>query len=442
MGQDGPVRNCQNAGGMKHSLIIMFCALVVVPVPAAFCQVSGFGSLAYGYHESPLNNYENIPDRLTQGYIELNALRESPQTRLGLGYVGGYTGFETFNDRNYYEHSLTGSITTTLNKRVMSRPSTPVRVSDDTTGEDQESTPATDFTINSLLFALKASARHDKLEHRDFDNYAGELLVAYKPAIGRNARLSVTNTAGYRNYTRLPELSNITESLAARLGRRVGGTLEFGIQATGGLKYYTSAVYDTALFESQRTYVQQASGKGKGGAKLLVPSSKQILISPGTSRSFQISPGVYLTETWSQGSFQSEILYRNNLGTATRYLAQYVNTTFLSEDIYNDHFSYGGPGIRMLYRQQLPWGFRSSLNVEGDRKEFSAPALDLEGAQIADRRLDNRVFAEWELSHSIHLSGNLDLDVTVTTSYIRNQSNDNYNDFSAFSVATSMGIGF
>ena len=427
---------------MKRTLFFGFCTLLAVPVPASFSQVSGFGSLAYGYHGNPLNNYENTPDRLTQGYVELNALRESSRTRLGLGYVGGYTGFETFNDRNYYEHSLTGSIATTLNKRVRSRAVDERKAANDSTSEDLESPPATDFTVNSILIALKGSARHDKSEHREFDNYAAELLVAYKPTFGRSGRLSVTNSVGYRNYTHLPELSNITESIAARLGRRVGESLEFGIQATGGLKYYTSAVYDTSQFESQRTFKQQANGKGKGGAMLLVPSAKQILISPGTRGSFQVSPGVYLTGNWAEGSFQSSIVYRHNLGTSTRYLAQYVNTTFLSEDIYNDHFSYAGPEIRMTYRQQLPWGFRSSLNVEGQRKEFSAPALDLEGTQIANRRLDNRVFTEWELSHPIHLSGDLDLDVTVTTAFVRNQSNDDYNDFSAFSIAASIGIGF
>jgi hypothetical protein len=254
--------------------------------------------------------------------------------------------------------------------------------------------------------------------------------------------ISVTNNTGYRSYTHLPELSNLTEWLQSRLGRRASGALEFGVEAMAGVKYYTSAVYDTALFESKRTFVEQASGKGKGGAKLLVPSAKQILITPGARRSFQVAPGVYFSKSWAEGSFQSEITYRHNLGTSTRYLAQYVNTTFLSEDIYNDHFSYTGPEIRMICRQLLPWGFRSLLNVEGLRKEFSAPALDLEGTQIANRRVDNRVFTEWELSHAIHLSGNLDMEITVTTTFARNQSNDEYNDFSAFSIAASMGIGF
>ena len=427
---------------MIRTVLIGLCTLLAAQVHPALGQPGAYGSVSYGYNQSPLNNYEHISDRLTQGYIDLHAVRESPQTRLGAVYVGGLMVFDRFSDRNYYEHSLTCSYTTKLGARGRPKRNVVDRAADDTSAAAEEPPATADFGTNAIAFALKGSARHDKSEHREFNNVGGEFTVAYKPFAGRMNRGSVTGIVGYRSYTYLEELSNITGALATRFGRRLSESLELGFQVTGGIKYYPSALYDTSLFEAQRTFVESATGKGKGGAKLLVPSSKRILISPASRRSFQVAPGFYLSGSWPEGSVQSEILYRHNLGTRTRYLAQYANTTFLSEDIYNDHFSYAGPEGRVVYRQQLPFGLRSTVNGEAQKKQFTAPALDLEGTQIADRRADNRLYVEWELARSIHIAGDLDLEIALTTAYLRNQSNDDYNDFSAFSVATSFGLGF
>ena len=86
------------------------------------------------------------------------------------------------------------------------------------------------------------------------------------------------NDIGVRSYGNLAELSNVTEHLTLQLGRTTRSGLTAGVVASGGLKYYTSDLYDTTLYESARTYVEKNNGKGKAGAKLIVPSDKKILV--------------------------------------------------------------------------------------------------------------------------------------------------------------------
>ena len=115
----------------------------------------------------------------------------------------------------------------------------------------------------------------------------------------------------------------------------------------------------------------------------------------------------------------------------------------LTEDIYNDFFSYEGPEGKIVYRQSLPLGVQSILTCSVARHTFGAPALDLNGN--GDRQANRTDVHPRSISGyratSISAAG-LGLDLAVSAGVTRNQSNDEYNDFGLWQVGVSVGVGF
>jgi hypothetical protein len=430
--------------------ILRGCAVALAWVAgsvSASAQLSGFASASYGYHRNPLYNYETIPDQLRQSYLELQYAHPLGNGTISAGYVSGLMIFNTFTDRNYYEHN--GRIVFQQAFGSVPRPPRIVKPESEDgadenveeEGEEEEGQTDRDSVRSYLDVAARLGGRHDKTAFREFDNVGTSLAASYRFRIG-SMFMRIHNGIGTRSYVNLTELSNITDVLSIQFGRISPGGLTFGLLAQGGIKHFTSDTYDTTQFEATRTYVEKNSGKGKAGAKLIVPSEKDILVNAATTTSSQLSAGIFTGSSWSSGSLMVDLLYRYNLGSGTRYLAQYANTSMLNEDIYNDFFSYNGPSSHIVFRQILPLRLQSIITVDVSRKQFSAPALSLNGDAIADKRIDIHTSAELWLSRYFELPGGLGLDVALSAGAVRNQSNDDYNDFSLSQVGVSMGIGF
>ena len=141
------------------------------------------------------------------------------------------------------------------------------------------------------------------------------------------------------------------------------------------------------------------------------------------------------------GKLESRILYRYNPGTSVRFLVQYANTTVLSQDIYNDYFSYGGPELDAALRQRLPLLLQLSVVVQADRRRYLAPALDLGGELTSAQRTDLRGTAEVTLSRSFPIDDAWSFDVSFIAGMIRNQSDDAYNDYALTYYSLGIGIG-
>ena len=423
--------------------LIAFGTLMVVPARAQF---NGFASASYGYHSDPLYNYETIPDQLRQGYLELQYAVPAGTGKLTAGYVAGLMVFNTFTDRNYLEHS--GRISY---QNAFGVPRPPPRKlppdpdaegEDAATEEDAEEAPVDpDSGRVYLNLQLRASARHDKVAFREFNNTGAGFTAVVRMPVG-GFFLRVMNDVGMRSYANLPELSNLSEHLTLQVGRAARSGWIGGLMASGGFKYYTSELYDTTLYESTRTYVEKNSGKGKAGAKLIVPSEKKILVNAATTTSWQIAGGGFAGATWTGGSVGFDVLYRHTPGVGTRYLAQYVNSSMLTEDIYNDFFSYEGPEGRLVYRQTLPLGVQSILSCSIARHTFAAPALDINGVEIGGNRTDIHSVADLWISRYFDIGAGMGLDLAVSAGVTRNQSNDDYNDFGLWQVGLSAGVGF
>ena len=417
-------------------------ALCLMASDRAVAQLSGFVSASYGYHRNPLYNYEMIPDQLRQGYVELQYAHPVGAGAITAGYVGGLMIFNTFTDRNYYEHNGRVAYRQAFGTLARRAASAGIDTEEEEQEEEEDVEPADRDSVRSYLdIAAQFGARHDKAVFREFDNVGGSLTGAYRFRIG-GLYLRIHNDLGVRTYANLTELSNLSDVLSVHLGRFSQGGVTSGVMIQGGIKHFTNDVYDTTRFESKRTYVEKDNGKGKGGAKIVVPSDKEILVNATTTTSSQLAGGVFAGSSWTSGSWTAELLYRFNTGSGTRYLAQYANSSMLNEDIYNDFFSHDGPSSRIILRQSLPFGLQSVVTMEVMRKHFAAPALSLNGDQIAENRIDLQGSAELWLSRYIELPGGFGLDVALSAGVARIQSNDDYNDFSLIQCGIHLGIGF
>ena len=412
-------------------------ALLVVVAGSLHSQFSGYVSGTYGFHQNPMYNFERLGDQVKQSYTEINYDDNGETAGMKFGYVSGLMIFNRFAERNYYEHALSANYS-----RAFLSGETARQNENDFAAESDENGIPLDSSGTHLLVGLKVSARHDKESYKEFDNLGSTFIGSFRVGVGDKAVVRITNVLEYRRYVYLAELSNMTEVLSLQLGVSPGTALDYGLRIGGGVKHFTTSVYDTAKFEAVRTYTEKPGGKGKGGAKLKVPSSKQLLINPGSDNIFQFTAGAYVLTRWENGSLGTELLYRRNPGRPSRYLAQYVNTSILNEDIYNDHFSYEGPEARLRCTQRVPLGLQSIVTIAHQRKRFGAPAVNLLGTEVAGDRIDLRSSIELYLSKYVDLTEALGLDIAISAEVVRNQSNDEYNDYALFQFSVSVGIGF
>ncbi|QQS36478.1 MAG: hypothetical protein IPM56_00570 [Ignavibacteriales bacterium] len=402
--------------------------LVILCHVSSFAQLSLYGSASYGYYQNPLYNYQELDDQLKQTYTELNYSTAFDHSKLNFSYISGLVLFNRFEDRNYYEHNLTSKYL--------------FEFKDDELSEENTQTVSTDSISPLLTLAVRVGGRHDKDIFKDFNNFGTSALAGYRFMISDDYYFELTNTFGFRDYSNITVLSNITDILNLQIGNKTNSSFNYGLNLSGGFKYYTESIYDTSKFEVERSFTIKYSGKGKTGAKITVPSDKEILISPFAKGTSQFVADIFMKTNWGANSFQTNFLYRYNPNTLVRYLAQYANTTFLTEDIYNDIFSYEGLEIRSALIQKIFYDIEVKLDLSIQQKLFGAPALDLVGTELADQRIDLRSCTELYISRYFNLSDNLGMGIAISSGFVRNQSNDAYNDFSSYYISLSMGFGF
>jgi len=455
-------------------------ALMVCLSSNVFPQFSFYGNTSYGFNKNPLGNFEKKSDQLRQSYLEMNYLKDFQSSSLSLSYISGLMLFNQLKDRNFYEHNVFAKYNLRLTEKKLPKEEparqTPLQTKDTLenedaskanasetessetevaeneaaeteTAEEEDASPESvmeDSSATYLSFIAQAGARYDKDAFKEFDSFGTGLTVSYKTRPGDMFCLRITNSGGLRNYTYISELSNLTDQLLLQLSNKYNGSYQYGVTLSGGIKYYTQSVYDTTKFESKRSFNQKSQGKGKLGSKITVPSSKQILLEPQADGTTQFTAGIFFNKNWeSQTTLKTSFLYRYNPKTLTRYLAQYANTSMLSEDIYNDFFSYKGFEAKLSAGQPLPWKMQISAEYNFQQKNFEAPALNLEGVQISNKkRKDLYNSFDVFLSKNFTFFEGLDIDLMLGTGLQRNQSNDSYNDFSSYNLTGTIGIGF
>ncbi len=407
--------------------------LVMLVVSTVSAQWGGYLSSTQGYNTNPLYNYDERPDQLNQGYLELKWGAGEEISRVQVMYVGSLMLFNQIGDRTYYEHFLQGDYLHRFPTREWK-------------GQNGEPPSDETFVGNTLSLRAKFGARHDREAFREYDNVGGTVTGSIKFMSARTSFTLLTNELGFRYYVYVPELSNVLDLLTAKIGGPLGGGIEGSVFAAGGIKHFTTGTFDsTSLFE---TYTTPGNGNGKGkGAGNSSPgqgSQKKggVVVNPSTANAFIIDLGGELGSTWGSGSLLAVARIRVNLSDSARYVAQFANTLGLSEDIYNDFFSYQGPELKLTFRQQLPLRLSLQLSGEMARRTYLAPAFDLAGNALPGNRVDTRFSGEFYLSRYVELTDAVGFDLALSGGALSNRSNDEYNDYTVFTIALGVGIGF
>lgn len=404
--------------------------LALLVSAAGEAQVSGYASSSYGYHSNPLSNYAMAPDHTLQGYWQLDYVRPSPAFDVTIGYLGGLMSFRDLAPRNYYEHRLTIGITQRY-----------PYAAEHAEGEDDEPP----FRGNTLDLGARMSARHDRAEYRQFDNWGGDIVGTYTRGAGTLSSVAFSNETGLRRYANVPELDNLTTVFSLRLTSGSTQAVRYSLFGGAGVKHYITSDVDTSVFmtySSSQGSVGQGKGKGKGFLSGTGNGKKDLLVNASSVNTLQLHVGGGIAWQWEGGSARSEFLYRIDPGSSTRVLAQYTNSTLLSEDLYNDFFSHSGPEFMLAFRQKLPVGFSVSLDAVVQRRKYLSPAFTLDGVESASERVDLHGSVEVSLTRWIALGESFGFDIGVNGGALRNQSNDAYNDFSEYHYSLVVGVGF
>ncbi len=413
-------------------------------------QISAYGSTSYGYNSNPLYNYEKLSDQLFQTYVEVTSDHSLERSDLKFQYVGGSMIFHRFTLRNYYEHSLALHYDTKL-----FRSSAPIH-EDEEEGED-ESDPeeSDDSTGISFHTDVQVSARHDKKEFKEFDN---EGLISNNRLsfnIGEGFSADINSKTEYRYYQNLHPYNNLSEIFTLDLKNGNSGPFQYGLSLSGGLKYFSKIKYDTSLFEETRSYVVQMIrdsnfvGSGKQGRWVYYTypdtseSEKIVLQRPDSKTTYQISAGGFILRNWENGSFRIECVYRINSRSTLLTLVQSSSTLTLNEDLYNSVFNAHGPELRLLLSSTLPSAIQFSANITADKKTYETPAYDLlSGQRKTTDRKDIGTNIEVNASRFFQVTETVGFDISVNINYLRNSSNDAYNDYSLFGYSLSFGCAF
>ncbi len=483
--------------------LIVFCVLFVF-AGTAFPQFGIYESLSAGYNKNVMNNYQHQGDRELQNYLEMNYTVDKDTSKLVYSYVGSLQMFDALTARNYYEHSASvnyGRVFFSKENRIKkviaeiaeaaASDENSSSVESDTTveqdsaaiedstdeAEDSSSNASGDKTLTSniaddlkgviravgqevlevmgefddstnayLNLGAAVGARHDKNIFKEYDNQMFKVSGSWRDKLlSSGGYYNIADAAEVRNYSYLRELSNFTNVIKLQVGNTRSTTVNYALLASLGNKYYLSSQYDTTLYTKKKTLdTASGSGKGKGGAVSSVNSSaKRILVTGNSLNLWQVSYGVFSELRWGGGDVSLTGLSRLNLGNRkARYLAQYANTGLLSEDIYNDSFNYHGYEAILNIHQKLPMDLKLHIQGTITEKYFGVEALTLKGTVSALERKDLTSLLELTLAKSVKISSGVDAEVFINTTLLRNQSNDQYNDFSSSVVEFGMGIGF
>ena len=403
--------------------------------------MSLWGSQSYGYSSNPLHTFAEEGDHVAQSFLQVGYSDPTASSSPGILYTGGLVLFDRLRARNYFEQSLRGS---TYLRFGRSASVTPPVAPDSTDSSDEagESGAYADTGRPYLLLSVNGTSRHDRDTVKTYDNEDLTVAGLFRSYISPNTRLKIENDVDFRNYPFVQELSNLTNTTTVSFDFDAGKPLMIGTSAGLLLKYYSTSTYDTSVFEPKRTFNPKSQGKGKGGGQLNNPHVKQILINPTTARAVQVFAGVSAFAQWSGGMASANVIYRINPGPTPRYLAQTANFSLVREDIYGDYMEYHGPECSVQASQEVLFHIRMTISAEARSSVFSVPALDLIGNQTSPSRKDLRGGVEVTLSRYIDLGAGFGLEIGATGTLLRNQSNDEYNDYGVRALAFEAGLGF
>lgn len=417
------------------SLLLVSCTLTVR------AQI-GINLSLYGVHyENSFENYQQLPDQVSQLFLEVQRDFEGDYSNVNLAYRGNLSLFQQFPARNYHEHNVLFNYALQLNR--------PVEDAEDTdssdTDDDNVALPEATLTAtlgDSLQEYLSLGANVGGRVDREAYIYHSNVSVAayaklkhcFSPTFVGRAQYS----AGYRNYLNLEEMSNWQNVASLGLGKYFTTGTGMTLESSFGYKKYLHTVADTTRITGKPPGKGKAGGSENRRGRIVITKYD----TPGTSQ-LVVALGL-LQQVTSQTMLGLKYLRRMNPSDNAHYITHEAQDFLPNDEIYDDCYSYHGDEFGFSLKQELPW--KITMYVLGNYfiKHYNSPAFDLDGNEISDRRQDKRMEISFGLTKSLHFASGFAQGITfeLTYDYQRNQSNDGYNDFFNHTVTLGLGTDF
>lgn len=432
---------------MKRLALLLLLAACAQPLRA---QWMGSVSIEQGYSDNMFSTAARTPAASQDLSLQFGYFPdESPWA---VNYSAAYSTFSQYPDRSYFTHALGGSVGLPYSER------------------------------NNVSLLASASMRVDREDYNVYDYRQGLASLGVKQYLADALYTQAAYQLRYREYPNFGELSYLehTFSLATmtffetRTSIRLSG--EFGLKNYSNSFTTTAPINGFAPSTTSGLSIEGGGpggggpgggGPGGGGSGGSGSGSGTGWGNGGTGRGMNerggmgMDPGVeYIvydepTTTQLRASLNIGQGLSDYTGIALRVTQRWNLTdrgrAFVGgavdmigeEELFDDPYSYDGTEATFTLTQLLPWSMSAKAGLLYMLKNYPY-AADLNNATDSDLRDDTRMGAWLELSSNLLdewllFSG---LEVTLQYSYLRNQSNTSWYDYSSHNIAVGIGTEF
>ncbi|MCZ7556608.1 MAG: hypothetical protein M5R41_09420 [Bacteroidia bacterium] len=435
----------------KFSAIVV---LLLVSFAGARAQFLGTVSLESGYSDNMFSSALRTPAASTDATLMLGVFPED--ANWAVNYTGALTSFAQYPDRLFSTHSLGGSFGLPY-------------------GEDGN---------NNLSLLVMGALRTDKPEYALYDYRQAMASLSAKHYFLDNLFGQASLQTRYRSYPNFGELGYL-ENVAA-IGSMVflESRTSIRIQAEAGFKNYqksSASSQSTAQFtgSSATTSLTKGvagiegggpgnggggnggggnggggtgGGSGWGGGGSGGIGMGQHGLNPEVSYLMYDEPSTSQVRLWvnigqalgEQTGLSLRFQQRINLTERGRAFVGGTVDLIGEEELFDDPYSYEGSEASLTLTQILPWSMQARSGGFYFSKQYAYAASLDENGTAGPMRLDTRFGAWIEISKEIGGDWLLfqGMKLSLQYTYLRNQSNSTWYDYSGNNIGFGISTDF
>ncbi|NOY05571.1 MAG: hypothetical protein GXO82_02890 [Chlorobi bacterium] len=408
---------------LKAFAVLLTLNLFLTTVSLA--QMYGSVSVSGGYSDNIFRSANSTDDGA--GLASLSLGYEPGESWL-VQYSGYGSLFQSNSDRNYTIHSLGAMFYTPLQDKDVTTLSLYAGAS---SRLDRSSYSYYDYTqwlgrvkvrhnFTPTAF-LTGSYQLRQRRYPDFNDLSYvEQYASLAFSISFQTRTSVRLSMDYglKNYS---SLSVVAEDNTSGGGTPGGGNGHGGMG--GGNNIGGGSHMEDGWNGMRRHYAG-----GSGDVHYLVydnPSSSQAVLR------FRVAQSL-----WENAGIRFQYEHRFNLADRGR---SYIGSTvdYLGEEeLFDDPYSYEGPGGQVAFTQLMPWSMKVVLSAEVYDKTYSYPVIAVDPDLQSEEERKDLEFLSWvRWEKGLPGFGMLErISISTTYFFIRNQSNTPFFDYHANSI--------
>ncbi len=431
--------------------IHLFAALLILSSGIGRAQFLGTVSVESGYSDNMFSSALRTPAASTDASLMLGFFPED--ANWAVNYTGALTTFAQFPDRLFSTHSLGGSFGLPY-------------------GEEGK---------NNLSLLVMGALRTDKPEYALYDYRQAMASFSSKHYFLDNLFGQASLQTRYRSYPNFGELGYLEN--VASIGSMVffESRTSIRIQAEAGFKNYqtsTATPQSTSQFtgSSATTSLTKdlsgiegggpgnggggngggngggGTGSGWGGTGSGGVGMGEHGLNPEVSYLMYDEPSTSQLRLWvnigqalgEQTGLSLRFQQRINLTERGRAFVGGTVDLIGEEELFDDPYSYEGSEASLTITQLLPWSMRAQSSAFYMGKQYAYAASLDEGGAAGPMRLDTRFGAWIEISKEIGGGWLMfqGMKLSLQYTYLRNQSNSTWYDYSGNNIGFGISTDF